>query len=168
MKNLSAQVSIHRLKELVGSEPICFVGDQLNQQPIITRRMSILKVDDRGNVWFMSSIMSSRNAKIKRNDEAQLFYLNAPTYEFPNVLGHATIHTERGKFFAMWAPFARAKFKDGEDDADTSLIKIAPQSAYYWDTENNKMISVIQMSASTVADSGLDNGVEGTLKVLQI
>jgi len=164
-QNLAAQDAIDKLKELIKGESICFFCTQLMQQPITTRPMSTQKVDDQGNIWFLSSIKSNKNAEIEQNKEVQLLYSNPSSYEFLSVLGNATIHTDREKIHEMWTPFANAWFIDGKDDADVSLIKIAPQSAYYWDTKNNKMISMIQMLASMVTGSAPDDGVEGILMV---
>jgi len=164
-KNLTAQEAIDKLKELIQNESICFFCTQLTQQPITTRPMTTQKVDDEGNIWFLSSINSDKNAEIAENRSVQLFYSSPSNFEFVSVFGSATILTDREKIYEMWTPFAEAWFKDGKDDADISLIKIAPETAYYWDTKNNKMISMIQMFVAMFTGSTPDDGVEGTLKV---
>lgn len=164
-QNLSAQDAIDKLKELVKNESSCFFCTQLSKQPITTRPMTTQKVDDEGNIWFMSSIKSEKNIEIKSDNAVQLFYANPQNYEFLTVNGKASIHTDREKIYELWTPFAKAWFKDGKDDADISLIKVAPQSAYYWDTKNNKMISMIQMLASMITGNAPDDGVEGKLNV---
>ena len=164
-QNLSAQDAIDKLTELIKKESICFFCTQLTQQPITTRPMSTQKVDEQGNIWFMSSIKSDKNAEIAQNNAVQLFYSNPSDYEFVSVLGTATILTDREKIYEMWTAFAKAWFKDGKDDADISLIKVTPQSAYYWDTKNNKMISMIKMLTAMVTGSAPDDGEEGNLKI---
>jgi len=164
-QNLTAKDAIDKLKELIKSESICFFCTQLTKQPITTRPMSTQKVDEQGNIWFMSSIKSDKNAEILQNNEVQLFYSNPSNYEFLTVHGKATVHTDRAKIEELWTPFAKAWFEDGKDDLDISLIKVAPQSAYYWDTKNSKIISMIQILAATVTGTAPDDGVEGTLTV---
>ncbi|MBC7495071.1 MAG: general stress protein, partial [Flavobacterium sp.] len=44
-------------------------------------------------------------------------------------------------------------------------IKVVPQSCYYWDTKNNKMLSMLQMFASIVTGSAPNDGIEGTLSI---
>lgn len=166
IQNLTSQDAIDKLKELIKSESICFFCTQLTQQPIVTRPMSTQKVDEQGNIWFMSSLKSNKNAEIEISDEVQLFYSNPSSFEFLSVLGNASIHTAREKIYELWTPFAKAWFKDGKDDADISLIKVVPQSAYYWDTKNNKMISMIQILTSIVTGTLPDDGVEGAIKDL--
>ena len=165
IQNLSAQAAIDKLKELIKSESICHFCSKLTEQPINSRPMSTQKVDDHGNIWFMSSIKSGKNAEIEKDNAVQLFYSNTSNYEFLSVYGTATIHTDREKIYEMWTPFAKAWFQDGKDDADISLIKVTPESSYYWDTKNNKMISMILMLASIVTGSAPDDGVEGKLTV---
>lgn len=164
-QNLSAQAAIEKLKELIKNESMCFFCTQLTQQPITTRPMSTQKVDDSGNIWFLSSIKSDKNSEIEKNNIVQLFYSNPSSFEFVSLLGSATILTDREKIYELWTPMAKAWFKDGKEDADISLIKVTPQSAYYWDTKNNKMISMLHMLASIITGNAPDDGVEGMLKV---
>lgn len=163
--NLFANEAIEKLKELIKSESICHFCTQLSVQPIACRPMSTQKVDDEGNIWFMSSIKSGKNSEIETDNKVQLFYSNTSNYEFLSVYGVATIHTDREKIYEMWSPFAKAWFEDGKDDIDISLIKVSPQSSYYWDTKNNKMISLIKMLAAVVTGSAPNDGVEGNLNI---
>ena len=165
VQNLTAHEAINKLKELIKSESICHFCTQLENKPINSRPMSTQKVDDEGNIWFMSSIKSGKNDDILHDNTVQLFYSNPSNYEFLSVYGTATISTDRAKIHELWTPFAKAWFQDGENDADISLIKIRPQSSYYWDTKNNKMISMIQMLASIVTGSAPNDGVEGKLSI---
>ncbi|WP_016990483.1 pyridoxamine 5'-phosphate oxidase family protein [Flavobacterium sp. ACAM 123] len=161
--NLSGQAAIDKLKELIKSESICHFCTQLTQQPIASRPMTTQRVDGDGNIWFFSSIKSDKNVEIEKNNQVQLFYSNPSSYEFLSIYGSATIHTDKEKIDEMWTPLANAWFKDGKDDADISLIKIRPQSSYYWDTKNNKMISMVQVFISKVTGGAPDDREEGTV-----
>ena len=164
-ENLSGQEALDKLKDLIKSESICMFCTDLLQQPITTRPMSTQKVDEDGNIWFLSSIKSGKNDAIIANNSVQLFYSNSSAYEFLSVFGTASIHTDREKIYERWTPFAKAWFADGKDDLDISLIKVVPQSCYYWDTKNNKMLSMLQMFASIVTGSAPNDGIEGTLSI---
>ena len=164
-QNLSNQEAIDKLKELIKSESICHFCTSISNSPINSRPMSTQKVDDQGNIWFISSIKSSKNTEIATDNRVQLFYSNPSDYEFLSVYGTATIDTDRQKIYDMWTPFANAWFENGKDDEDISLIKITPENSYYWNTKNNKMISIVKMLAAIVTGTAPDDGVEGTLKV---
>ena len=110
----------------------------LQNQPVKTRPMGTQLVDDEGNLWFMSSLKSHKNAEIAINNTVQLFYSNPGSAEFLSVFGTATISTDRHKIEELWTPIAKAWFTDGKDDQDISLIKVTPLTAYYWDTKSSK------------------------------
>jgi len=163
--DLTAGDAIDKLKELIKKESICLFCTSLGNTPIVTRPMSTLDVADDGSIWFMSSIKSKKNTEIQLNNAVQLFYSNNGNYEFLSCYGNATILTDRNKIKELWTPIAKAWFEKGKDDPDISLIKIAPQTAYYWDTKSNKMVSMIKMLAAMVTGEAPDDGVEGTLKI---
>lgn len=61
---------------------------------------------------------------------------------------------------------AKTWFKEGKDDPNISLIRVIPDDAYYWDTKNNKMISLVKFAMGAVGITQKDDGgIEGKLKV---
>ena len=72
---------------------------------------------------------------------------------------------DKEKIHEMWTNFAKAWFTEGEDDPAISLLKVSPQDGYYWDTKNNKIVSLIKIAKSIVTGKTDDNGIEGRLKV---
>ncbi len=56
-------------------------------------------------------------------------------------------------------------FQEGKDDSSLTIIKVVPQDAYYWDTKNNKLVSLIKIMASVATGKTMDDGVEGKLSV---
>jgi general stress protein 26 len=65
----------------------------------------------------------------------------------------------------MWSSIAKAWFTEGKDDPAISLVKVTPEEGYYWDTKNNKMISLIKIAAAVVTGKTMDGGIEGKLNV---
>ena len=59
----------------------------------------------------------------------------------------------------------KAWFKDGKEDANLSIIKVKPQSAYYWDIEGNKMINFLKIVSSIAIGTTLDLGKQGSIKI---
>ena len=83
-----------------------------------------------------------------------------------SVFGKAEIVNDRSKIVELWAPMAKTWFKEGKDDPNISLIKVIPEDAYYWDTKNNKMVSLIKFAMGAIGITPKnDGGVEGRLKV---
>ena len=60
---------------------------------------------------------------------------------------------------------AKAWFHEGKDDPNLSLIKVAPEHAYYWEPKQNKMVTLFKMAAAAVSGKDMEIGREGSLKV---
>jgi general stress protein 26 len=163
IENLDQQEAIEKMKELVDHNSICLFTTNLNEIPLRTRPMSTQEVDDQGNFWFFSGEESDKNLAIKEDDRVQLFFSNPAKSEFMTVQGTASILKDRNKTEDVWSPIVKAWFKEGKDDPNLTLIKVTPEDAYYWDTKNNKMISLAKILASMVSGKSMDDGVEGEI-----
>jgi general stress protein 26 len=165
LKNLTQQEAIDKFKELIKHEPTCLFTTRLTQVPLTTRPMSVQKVCDQGNFWFLSSSESDKNEEIKIDDRVQLFFLNTSDYEFLSVYGKASITRDKQKIDELWTDIAKAWFEDGKDDPRVTVIKVTPEEGFYWDTKNGKLISMIKILASAVTGKTMEEGVEGKISV---
>jgi general stress protein 26 len=164
-KNLSRQEGIEKMKELAESAKICHFVTALDKKPLNSRPMSTQEVDEDGNFWFLSRESSHKNREIEEDPEVQLFYSNTGSAEFLTVFGYAEIITDRKKVEELWHPIVRTWFTEGKDDPEVSIIKVNPADAYYWDTKNNKLVSLIKIVTGAAAGKTMDDGIEGEIKV---
>ncbi len=163
--NLIDTDAIKKIKELAKDANICHFVTNLSDTPLSSRPMATQKVDDEGNIWFLSDKDSDKNHDIQADNRVQLFYSASGSYEYLSVYGTAEIIFDKEKIHEMWTNFAKAWFTEGEDDPAISLLKVTPQDGYYWDTKNNKIVSLIKIAKSIVTGKTDDNGIEGRLKV---
>jgi general stress protein 26 len=165
-QNLSNQEAIDKMKELVDHTKVCFFTTHLDESPLPVRPMHTQEVDEEGTFWFFSDEESQKNFEIKDDSRVQLLYANPSKSEFLSVYGHAMVSRDRSKIEELWTPMAKAWFKGGKEDPSLSVIQVIPDEAYYWDTKDNKMISLMKILSSVVSDSkSNDGGVSGRLKV---
>lgn len=164
IKNLTHREAIDKFKELVRHESTCLFTTQLTQVPLTTRPMSVQKVCDQGNFWFLSSSDSDKNAEIAIDNRVQLFFVNTSDYEFLSLYGTATVSRDQQKIDELWSDIAKAWF-EGKDDPRVTVIKVTPEEGFYWDTKNGKLVSMIKILASAVSGKTFEEGVEGTISV---
>jgi general stress protein 26 len=164
-KNLANTEAIEKLKQLAEDADICHFVTNLKSLPLQSRPMSTQEVDDEGNIWFMSRNTSDKNIDIAMDHHVQLFYSKNTSSEYLSVYGTAEISTDKAKIKELWQPINKAWFTEGEDDPSITLIKVAPLDAYYWDTKDNKFVSLLKIAASALIGREMDGGIEGTLKV---
>jgi general stress protein 26 len=165
VKNLTQQEAIEKIKELAEAIKLCMFCTNLTQQPFETRPMSAQEVDEAGNIWFFSAVESNKNEEINNDNRVQLLFSDAGKAHFLSVYGTATVIKDREKTEELWNVFVKAWFQEGKDDPSLTLIRMRPESAYYWDTKYGKMISLLKIAASVVTGKQMDGGVEGKINV---
>jgi general stress protein 26 len=166
IQNLSSTAAIKKMKELAMAANICLFVTNLSTVPLSARPMGTQQVDDEGNIWFLSKNHSDKNIDIAKDNRVQLFYSNGSSYEYLSIYGTASILTDQTKIEELWTPIVEAWFKEGKQDPSITLIKVKPVDAYYWDTKDGKMISLLRMAISAITDKPMDDrGVQGKLKV---
>ena len=166
VKNLTADNAVEKIREIAKDANICMFVTDLSRLPLAGRPMATQEVDEEGNIWFMSDRSSDKNKEIDNDNKVQLFYSHTSNYEYLSIFGRAEIVNDRSKIEELWTPMAKTWFKEGKEDANISLIKVIPEDAYYWDTKNNKMVSLVKFAMGAIGVTPKDDGgIEGKLKV---
>ena len=163
-ENLFNTEALKKLKDLATSIDFAMLATDLKNTPIDAIPMSTKKVDDAGNIWFLSGADSDHNANIQKDPESQLLYAKPSDMEFLSVYGLATITKERAILEDLYGKSDDAWF-DGIDDPNLTAIKFAPKTAQYWDTKSNKFVSLLKMAYSAVTGDETDLGETGSITV---
>lgn len=165
-ENLINEEAIDKLKSLVDDIMVCLFCTNLKTDDGSTcRPMSAQNVCDQGNIWFFSERNSDKNKDIKQNEHVQLFFSHPGKSSYLVVNGEAEIIIDSTKTEELWTPITKIWFPKGKDDPNISIIKVSPTSAYYWDTDGNKMINFLKMIASVATGTNLVTGKEGAINV---
>ncbi|MGE0549876.1 MAG: pyridoxamine 5'-phosphate oxidase family protein [Kofleriaceae bacterium] len=165
-ENLEGKPAIAKLQELVKQSSICFFCTSITTgKRVETRPMSVQKVDDDGNLWFLSSADSNHNAEIGRDAAVQLLFQGSSHSDFLTIYGTATISRDRSKIDELWEPIVKTWFTEGKDDPRITVIKVAPSEGYYWDTKHNRAIVFAKMVAGAILGKTLDDSVQGKIRV---
>jgi general stress protein 26 len=164
--NLTNTEAIDKLKNLVEDITVClFCTDLKTDDGATCRPMTAIKVCDQGNIWFFSEKNSDKNKAIAADKNVQLFFSHPAKSSYMVVNGEAAIILDKTKFEELWTPVAKIWFKEGKDDLNLSIIKVTPTTAYYWDTDGNRMINFLKIAASVITGTNLVNGNQGTITV---
>jgi general stress protein 26 len=162
--NLRDKEAVKKLKELVDKAKSCFFCTAISLGPSAgTRPMSVQKVDDEGNLWFLSADDSYKNKEIAVDPEVRLYFQGSAHSDFVFLTGVATISKDPNKIEELWEPLAKVWFTEGKDDPRITVIRVAPNEGYYWDTKHAKAIVFIKMVIGAATGKTLDDSVEGKL-----
>lgn len=164
-ENLTDEKAIEKLKELAEGARTCMFCTDLNERPIPSRPMALESVDKNGNLWFLSSQESVKNAEIMKDHEVQLFFSHHSASEYLSVYGRAKIYKDKSTIEERWAAMANTWF-EGKEDPNLTAICVTPQDVKYWDTKNGKMITLMKLASAALTGKRKDEGgVEGKLEI---
>jgi general stress protein 26 len=165
-ENLNNKEAVDKLKSLIDDIMVCIFCTHLKTDDGATARpMSAVKVCDQGNIWFFSEKSSEKNKDIATDTQVQLFFSHPGKSRYLIVNGEAEITFDKNKIEELWTPAVEIWFEEGKEDPEISIIKVKPTSAYYWDTDDNRMINLLKMAASVATGNNFISSKEGAIKV---
>lgn len=164
-KDLRGPEAVAKIKELVGKAQSCFFCTGLQgNKPVTTCPMSVQKVDDAGNLWFLSATDSHKNQQLAQDPKVQLMFQGSPHSDFLTIDGHATVSTDKNKIKELWQPILKTWFTGGVEDPRISVIEVKPENGYYWDTKHNRAVVMAKMALGALTGQTLDDSIEGSLR----
>jgi general stress protein 26 len=164
-EDLSGEAAIARIKQMIGDSPNCFFCTEVAMgDSNATRPMNVRKVDDQGNLWFLSSTDSHKNMELERSPKVRLYFQGSKHSDFLELEGIASLCTDKAKIEELWDPMIRTWFTEGKDDPRITVIKFEPKGGYYWDTKHGSAIAGIKMMIGAAIGMTLDDSIEGRLR----
>lgn len=106
---------------------------QANDGTLRSRPMALLKVEEDGDLWFISGYSSAKIDEIAAH--AQVNVSLQKERAFLSLSGRATISRDRAKIDELWTEECKVYFPQGKDDPNIALIKVSPSEGEYWDNE---------------------------------
>jgi len=159
-RDLSGAQAIERVQDLAKDADTCFFTTAAGRN---TRPMGIRKVDDAGNLWFLSASDSHKNADIQADPRVAIYLQGSKHSGFVRLEGQATISRDPARIKDLWNPLLRTWFTEGEDDPRITVVQFAPASGYYWDNKHGDTVAAAKVAVGAVIGKTLDDSIEGTL-----
>ncbi|GAA0872135.1 pyridoxamine 5'-phosphate oxidase family protein [Gangjinia marincola] len=163
-ENLTDEAAQKKLRELVDNISTAMMVTKLDETPLHAIPMTTKKMDEKGDIWFLSHKDSEHNAHIKKDQRCQLLYADVKAMEFLSLFGDAHIVTEKAVIEELYSSIDNNWF-DGVDDPNITCICVTPKSAQYWDTKSNALVSLLKMGYTAATGDKTDIGVTGSLDI---
>lgn len=163
-ENLNKEESQKKLRKLVDDIKVAMMVTGLEKKPINAIPMRTKKIDDLGNIWFISSASSEHNKNLQANEQVHLLYSDPNDNEFVTLYGQAEITKDRAILEDLYSATTDNWF-DGADDPNLSAIKVKPVEAYYWDSKTNKYVTLLKMGIGALTGNNQDIGEKGKLNL---
>ena len=165
-KDLIGSEAGKKIKELTSKNNTCFFCTAIvTGEPLHVRPMSVQKVDDEGNFYFLSASDSYKNQEIQGDQNVQMLFQGSAHSDFLSIYGKATISREKALIKELWEPLLKTWFTEGIDDPRITAIIVETKDGYYWDNKHGNAIAFAKMSLGALMGKTMDDSIEGKLKV---
>jgi general stress protein 26 len=165
-QNLTGADAVGKIKELVEKAPTgFFCTGTTTPGSSGSRPMSVQKVDEAGNLWFLSADDSHKNEELTLNPDVSLYFQGSAHSDFLVIHGHASVSRDEEKIKELWEPIDKTWFTGGVHDPRITVIKVEPEDGYYWTTKHGKTMAGIKMAVGAMIGKTMDDSIEGALKV---
>lgn len=165
-KDILGEEAVEKVKQLVEKAGTCFFCTKISTgQPFTTRPMAAQKTDEDGNIYFLSASDSHHNAEIEQDPMVQLLFQGSSYDSFLTIYGEATINKDQDTIKELWNPMMKTWFTEGIEDPRITVIKVAAEDGYYWDTKHGKLVSFIKRLAGAAVGVTLDDSIEGAISI---
>lgn len=163
-QNLYNNEAIKKVKDIATDVDFTMMATNLKKQPLSVVPMSTKKVDDLGNIWFLSGADSDHNTDIKNDSNVQLMYSGGSDMKFLSIYGTAEITKDKAMIDELYEKTDDVWF-DGKDDPNVTVLKFTPSEAAYWDSGSNKLVNLFKLAKGTITGEKQDIGTTGKLKL---
>lgn len=163
-ENLNKEESLKKLKEHIDDTAVAMMITGFDKKPISAVPMYTKRLDEHGNIWFLSGRSSQHNKELLKKKDVQLLYSNTEDMEFLSVYGEAEITSKKEVIDALYSKTDDNYFK-GKDDPEVTAIKVRPQEAYYWDNKSNKFVTLLKLGVGAVTGNQQDIGEKGKMNL---
>lgn len=165
-EDLSADEAVEKIRALVDTAQTCFFCTAVSTgRSGAARPMSVRKVDENGNLWFLSASDSHKNQELTEDPYVKMYFQGSKHSDFLQLNGTATITTDKAKIKELWEPIIKTWFTEGVDDPRITAICVTPTDGYYWDTKHGNAVAGLKMLVGAAFGITLDDSVEGRLEV---
>lgn len=164
-ENLHGTEAAKKIKELAEAARVGLMMTNLKEAPISTRPMATQKVDEQGYIYFLSMRDSDAVKHIEAGSEVQMTWSNMGKSEYLMVHGNADVYRDQKEIDEMWSDFIKTWFPEGKDDPNLCIIRLKPESGYYWDTQHGKAAQLLGMIIGAVTGKETDDSLEGKVSL---
>lgn len=162
-KNLTRnREGLNKIRQLIEVQKIVMMASRLDKIPFSVCPMTILEMDDQGDLWFFTSKKSGVFQDIEYDNRVQLLYSDEDTQKYVSIFGNASHIIDNEKVEALWNPMMNHWF-DGKDDPDLVLLNINMEHAYYWNNDTNALVSFFELIEGGLTNTKTDLGKQGPI-----
>ena len=131
-----------------------------------SRPMHAIIDRDAGCLWFITDQRGAKDEEIRAAPDVCLAFADTGSNTYLSITGRAEILHDVAKIRELWSSEAQAWWPKGPTDPDVRVLRVAPDSAEYWDTRGNSITVALKLAASRLSGNAPDLGENKKVRLL--
>jgi general stress protein 26 len=132
-----------KVRKLIKDSRIAMLTMLDEQGRIVSQPMATQDVEPDADLWFIAERSSEKVANIRRDPRVNVSYSSSDSWV--SVAGTAEVVDDVAKLEELWNTFTDAWLEGGPDNPENILIRVAADSAEYWDSPGSKVTQVLNL-----------------------
>jgi general stress protein 26 len=132
-----------KVRKLIKDSRIAMLTMLDEQGRIVSQPMATQDVEPDADLWFIAERSSEKVANIRRDPRVNVSYSSSDSWV--SVAGTAEVVDDVAKLKELWNTFTDAWLEGGPDNPENILIRVAADSAEYWDSPGSKVTQVLNL-----------------------
>lgn len=151
---------LQKIRALLQDTRISMMATNLEKIPFSICPMTLQEMDKQGNLWFFTSKNSDHFRNIEKDNRVQLIFSNENEQQYLSIYGKAMHTIDDQRLDSLWNPMLKAWFS-GKDDPNLALLCVNMESAYYWDSDQNSLVTLYQLAKAATTGQTAKIGEKG-------
>ena len=145
-----------KVAELLKGKRIAMLTTTDVDGTFFSRPMALQEVEFDGDLWFFTDRDSSVVAQVHHKPAVNVTV--ADSSEWVSLNGTALVVNDEAKKRELWNKVVEAWFPDGPDADHVVLLKVAADSAEYWDTPGGRLATAFSFAKAKVTGERFSGG----------
>src|SRR5690606_37542209 len=141
-----------KIRSLINEPKTVMLATRLHKAPFAVCPMTLLQMDEQGDLWFFTSKESEHFTNIAHDNRVQILYTDEQNQTYLSIFGNATHIVDQNKVEELWNPMLKNWF-DGKQDSNLALLNVNMEKACYWDSKLHKLVSFLDRKSTRLNSS---------------
>jgi general stress protein 26 len=138
------------------SGPIAMVATRASDGRIKSRPMTLQETEFDGDLWFFADRNSGQVEEIRLDPQVNVSFGSATAWV--SLAGTASLSEDLSRKQELWNSAVEAWFPEGPESSDVVLLKVAGESAEYWESPGGRVATLLSFAKAKVTGDRPDTG----------
>ncbi|MFC8302719.1 pyridoxamine 5'-phosphate oxidase family protein [Specibacter sp. NPDC057265] len=157
---MTANEDLSKIIDIIKDHPIAMLTTQ-GPEGLLSHPMTVLKVEDDGELWFFSSAGTTPVENIEQRAQVNVSF--AAKDQWLSVQGEAAVITSEPKARELWNPAVAAFYPDGPESPELRLVRVRPDGAEYWQTPGGTLATALSWAKARITGGKMNAGESHTV-----